>query len=202
MTIKEELNSTLKIIKKFIRINKLSVKPKIIVTYTIDTLGCFYFNWDEKSIYINPKLSRLEYKKPRGIYAHGYINSCKMSDVIIHEFGHLIDEKLEINKDFENVQSINLNKYSLPNKTECFAEAFILYITNPFLLKILHKNTYMFMKSKFKSPTSCSKKYFLSIYAQWNKKIKAHAENKLGLVVLNGKIKYNKAKIKRYFENI
>lgn len=197
MTLKKEINLAKKTISKFLRINKLAITPKIKVSYEIEASGMYYFDWDLCSIFVNPKLARKTAKKTK--YAHhGFVNSYKIEDVIYHELGHLLDDNFFHHREFmKEVDIVYVNDNS---KTyyELFAEAFNLYVTNPYFLKLLAPDIFSYIKKHYKSPNSCSKKEFIRIYRTWPKHIKEHCKNDIGIWVYYGKIEVNKNTVKKY----
>ncbi len=199
--VKDSIRLALKNIRKFIRTNALQVKPKVVITYNIENPGVFYFHWDDRSIYINPKECR-QFSKNKKYVATGYINSYKIEDVTYHEFGHLLDSKYNIYSEYSNTPQFKLN-WNCESKREEWAECLNLYMTNPYLLKILSENyapeIFEFFKNKYKSTTSCSKRTFKKIYDMWSDKVKYHCQKNFGISVIDGEITVNRKLVKKYF---
>jgi hypothetical protein len=137
----------------------------------------------------------------RRYQANGYVNTYKMEDVIYHEFGHLLDSKYGINKEYSNTPQFKINS-NCTTKIEEWAECFNLYMTNPYLLKLLSDNSdpsiYAFFREKYKPSVSCSKNLFKKIYGNWNEALRAHCKKRLGISIESGKIILNKKIIKKY----
>jgi predicted SprT family Zn-dependent metalloprotease len=198
-TIQEEIKSALVKIKKFKKINNIRFNPKIVIDYKIDSAGFMYFDFAGKAIYLNPKICKDKTKHTR-IIADGYIDSYTIYSVIMHEFSHYMDLFFDIKKDFMDISRTIINSNAKQSRSEEIAEVLTLFIINPYILKIINKECYIFIKSIFKSPTPCSKKEFIKIYNSWTDKIKEHAKNVLGIKVENKNIIVDRRKIKKFLK--
>lgn len=197
MVILEEIKLALKTIKEFTKLNGIKLTPEIKIDYKLDSAGCTYWNWDGKSIYINPKICKTQ-SKHKGHYDLGHLNSYDLTSICLHEFGHLLMEKFGIHKDFIKTSPTIVNSNAAQSRLEEFAEIFTIFITNPYFLKILNEDCLNFLKERFKSPTSCSKKYFMKIYATWDDSLKKRTKDTLGIHVEKRKIIVNRSKVNRF----
>lgn len=186
--IKKEIQEAKDIIKKFNELNNISFRYNIKINYKLDCSG-LYNNWNPRQININPKICFRKISKLTDTCAHGYVNSYKMSDVILHEYGHMLDER---QKNIYYKALLKLPKIWInPNcdiRSEELIELFVLYINNPYLLKLISPIHYKLQKSQFVSPTPCTKPQFIKVWNTWNSSVKKHCWKIFGIIVKNGKI--------------
>jgi hypothetical protein len=80
-------------------------------------------------------------------------------------------EKYE--REFENKEDrLYLTKNGKLDAIEELAEIITVYLTNPYLLKMISEKHFNFISSFFKSPTECDEKVFLSKYEKFSKRYK------------------------------
>ena len=108
--------------------------------------------------------------------------------VIIHEIAHLIDHKLKIMKQYlENwplkKDRLILNSNSRTDRIEELAEIVSVYITNPYLLRLISKERFAFLKSLFKSPAPYSQVFFGKSYERWSMKTKRNFKRRFGIFI-------------------
>ncbi len=184
-----EINRALKLIEKFESKNKIKFNLEIHID--LDTTNCGYFNWGESIIYLNPNLC----SEPKNS-AYGYTNDYGISGVILHEFSHFLDDYYDLTSEYmelvDDYGHCYLNSYSKTDLVEELAEVINLYLTNPYLLKIINTTQYLWIKSKFKSPSVCSNKEIVRKWNTWNKKTKNNCKKRWKFLVENNEINYIK----------
>jgi len=116
--------------------------------------------------------------------------------ICIHEFSHLLDKKLKIDKQYKQCllnATLYLTNYA--KKTHCvteeIAEIISCYLLNPYLLKLISIKHYDFISKFFKSTVPCTKEYFLSIYERYSPKYRNSIIKKYGINIDNNKIYKN-----------
>ncbi len=169
------LDEAKKVIEKINKKNKFDWDITIILDYKLNYAG-LYIDEEPNTIRINPDQCADEI----GEYSLFY--------VIIHEYCHLLDKKLKIVDKFKQQirgrdKRLILNPNSETNKTEELTEIMTLYISNPFLLKLMSKLHWQFLKNVFKSPTICSYVSFVDTYKNWTKQWKINLKKQYGIYV-------------------
>jgi hypothetical protein len=194
LNVEDDVKEAIRIIEKFQEINNLNYNIRIFYDYTLNDEYGFY-EFDGKSskvsnIYINPIKCYTEPVEMR--MRTGFIDDYTILSTILHEFGHLLDFKYDISEkyDSQNFKPIELGEYAKSNIIEEFAELMVLYLTNPYFLKMIDKERYNFLRSIFKSPSPCSKKRFLTLYNSWHDNTRIECSVKFGICARNGEIKY------------
>jgi hypothetical protein len=99
----------------------------------------------------------------------GYSKDISLFGVVLHEFCHFLQHIIytTIIKDYKEafpIERFYLNEYSGNEIHDELAEIMTLYITNPYLLKLISKNHWKFCNKYFKSPVSCSTQRCAHIY--------------------------------------
>jgi len=119
-----------------------------------------------------------------------YTEDDTMFGVIIHEFSHFLSMTyfVDFQKDYLEAFPENrflVTTYDAANEDydEEIAEIMSLYIRNPFLLKQISEQHYIFFKSWFTSPTSCTIRQFMIAYNKMPVDLKNELRTKWGVVV-------------------
>lgn len=146
--------------------NNFPFKLTLTLDYNDDDAGYYAY---ENELVINPEKCT---KRGSSKYeCYGYVYDSSVTGVILHEFIHFLT--LKYFKDFmeryeeEFPIPLFLNSYVKNfkhDRREEVAEIGILYITNPYLLKLISAKRFQFFKRYFKTPNSAGKKYFFKIY--------------------------------------
>jgi len=184
----------IELIKKLLKINKIKLDLSIAYDFEYEDLGMYLPNDGDQSfrIFVNPfnckYVEDVETNKTDEIFARGYTSDLTLFGVTIHEFCHLLqyqvypDIVLEYAKDFP-IDRFYLNDYANNDLLDELAEIMTLYITNPFLLKMISEPHYKFCKKFFKSPVSCTDSQCQYIYKKFPIRVKEHMKSywKIGL---------------------
>jgi hypothetical protein len=174
------------LISKLLKVNKIDLNLEIIYDYALKERGLYYLSIKDK-IFINPNgCEKIEDGGSKKFFL-GYSNDLSMFGILIHEFVHCLNFQVfkEMTEDFKKTfptTRLYLNAYSDENPTEEIAEAGTLYITNPFLLKLISKAHYDFFKKYFKSPIASTEKKFISIYNSYPIEVKEELKSKWHIV--------------------
>jgi hypothetical protein len=189
----EETASAIFLIKKLLRINKIKMKLSIAYDYTYEGCGVYYPNLRNQGyrIFINPMncktnddIDKNNWKEP---FCPG--SNCDMTifGVTLHEFSHVLEYKVFPNiipnygKEFPE-NRFYLNQYSNNTLEDELAEVLTLYITNPYLLKLISESHFKFCKKYFKSPVDCTKERCSSIYDGFPILVKKSIKEKWNIV--------------------
>ena len=170
------------IIDNLNRINNFNYCDEIILNYDLDLAGEF-FDDENKKIYVNP--DNCDYSGEYSVYY-----------VCIHEFGHMLDYKLKMADKFketfpEKSDHLYINSHSRVNRDEELAELITLYITNPYMLRLISKKHWQFLKKFFKSPTPCSEFTFVKLYKKYSKTCTDNFKRRHGIYMRGNTIYYN-----------
>jgi len=184
----------LKLIDRFKQINNLQFDLEIKLDFQEPDLG--YFNYDpkEKVIFINPIRCS---NKPKKNDMEGNPKDNSIHATICHEFGHFLDLKLRLlaeyrKKDF-TLKSLIMTKWGKKHVIEELADLITLYLTNPYCLKLIDKERFMWIKSKFKSPSPCGKKFFINCFCGWKSKARKKFRDTYGIYIVKDEIVINKS---------
>jgi len=160
--------------------------------YTLDfknaSYAGVYFMSEPGKIYINPtNIDMLSDALEEESSCVGYTKDISLLGVIIHEFCHLITYEIYSNilKDYKDLFPTNrnyLNSYSDETVADEIAEAMTLYITNPYLLKMIFPAVHKFFKDHFKSPMPCSLTFMKTMYDDYPISIKHELDKKWNIV--------------------
>jgi len=198
--IDDRLLSAIALIKKFIKINNIYIKPITVCIDMNDRDNCGYYSYankDKYNLYINPLMCEDVDQKNGDHYPYSY-NDLSMFGVTIHEFCHLIsnvvfvDMQKEFNEKFAT-RRLFLNNNSTRSADEEWCEAAVVYITNPHLLKLISKDHWSFFKSHFKSPIACTRSRFEKIYDEFPWKVKDILQSRWGIIINSKTNKAEKA---------
>lgn len=176
--------TAIELIKKLLKINKIKMDLSIAYDFSLEELGMYLPGEDDQffRIFVNPSncLTNDDNNGARvEIFARGYTADLTLFGVTIHEFCHLLQYQVcfDIIPQFKKTFPVNrlyLNDYSDNDIRDELAEIMTLYITNPYLLKLISEEHYKFCKKFFKSPVSCLEEQCREIYSTWPIHVKEH----------------------------
>jgi hypothetical protein len=188
----DEILVAMALIDKLKLKNKLDFDLEIIQDFSIEEMGvCFPFNQPrvcnphKYKIYINP--SNCENIKDDSDFCNGHIKDLTIFGITLHEFAHILSTNIfkkfipDYKKEFPT-ERLYLNDYSNHNIDDEIAELLTLYLTNPYLLKLISVNHYKFCRRFFESPISCSKQQCFKLFESFPIKCKENLKNKFGIV--------------------
>lgn len=99
--------------------------------------------------------------------------------ICIHEWAHLLDRKFKMlrqyKKDFlKKDNHLILTTYAKRERedSEELAEIIVLYMTNPYLLKLISQKHFDFVAGYFKSPIECTKEHFEKLFETYSQRYK------------------------------
>lgn len=188
----KDTKSAIQIITKLLIINNLKMELSISYDYEYEESGLYLPNQKGKShkIFVNPLNCSTEDELMDNMTTEpsypGYCADSTLFGVIIHEFCHILQYQIykdiipEYGKCFP-IERLYLNEYSNENLFDELAEIMTLYITNPYLLKMISKKHWSFCKKFFKSPITCSESRCSIIYNKFPIHIKHHMKDKWGI---------------------
>ena len=188
----EDVHAAMVIIARFLEKNNLKINLSISYNYEMEECGVYrpFEKGQEYRIFVNPSkcktqedVIKQEFEEP---FAPGSPCDITIFGIIIHEFCHLLQYRTypSIIKNYGETfptERLNLNEYSNNEIHDEIAEIMTLYITNPYLLKLLSKLHFDFCKKYFKSPISCSPKRCAFIYKGWPLSVKEYLKDKWGI---------------------
>lgn len=182
----------MELITKLAKKNKISFDLTISYDFATDDMGFYLPNsfTHKHKIFINPHncKSLIDadecFDEP---FYHGYTADITIFGVTIHEFSHYLSMTVFPNmlKDFRYAfptTRLYLNDYSNNDLRDELAEILTIYITNPYLLKLISKNHWEFCKNYFKSPVACSVKKCYEIYQDFPVHVKEHMAMRWGYI--------------------
>lgn len=190
--LEKDLLRAIKLIDKFLSRNNIDIKYSITLDYSMQSFG--QFNPSKKNeISLNP--SAFYDTKKELPHAKYYSTDFSLLAVAVHEFCHLLDEKTNLLKRYQETfpEKIIINKNSEVDRREELAEVLALYILNPYLVKSINKNIFDFFKTLFESPTPNTMSYFVRKWESWPDKIKKLCNDNWGIIVVSRR---KRAKIK------
>lgn len=171
------------IIDRFLKANKIKIDLVISYDYDMSDMGLFPFLKKETinpvtlnpvyRVFINPHLCKTQNDCTKNItgepYCPGYTSDLSIFGVTVHEFTHVLQYKTHkgILKDFVKTfptERFYLNDYCNNQIHDESAEILTLFITNPYLLKLISESHWRFCKKYFKSATPCTSKKSAHIY--------------------------------------
>lgn len=187
-TIPKDIEKSIELIDKFLKLNKLKIPFKINIDYSLDCYGEF----DPNQLFefnVNPDLFH-KYPESEKNNAAGFSYDRTLLGVCIHEFCHLVDEQLGLEKIYraEFKEKLILNDYCREMWCEELAEVFMLFITNPYLLEHIDDERHEFFNSLFRSPTKCTETTFKTKYKSWTKEIQMICRDLWGIYVYKNQV--------------
>lgn len=188
----DDTQSAMVLIEKFFKKNNISMNLSIAYDYSSEEAGVYrpFERGQEYRIFVNPsrckmqeEVGKQDYDEP---YCPGYCADITLFGVTIHEFCHLLQYQVyhTIIPDYGNafpIERFNLNGYSNHAIHDELAEIMTLYITNPFLLKLISRKHFNFCKKYFKPVVSCTEDKCAFIYKGWPVCVKEHLKKVWGI---------------------
>jgi len=188
----EDTRVAMVLIHRLLAKNKIQMNLSIAYDYSSTECGCYrpFEKGQEYRIFVNPskcktqeEVTKQDFDEP---FSPGYCADVTLFGVTIHEFCHLLQFKTypSIVKDYGEtfpLERFNLNNYSNHEINDELAEIMTLYITNPYLLKIISNPHFNFCKKYFKSPVACSLSRCFLIYKGWPTSVKEHLKHQWGI---------------------
>lgn len=190
VSVEKELIKAIKMIDRFLRLNKINFKYSIAFDFNYSQLG-FCYPGIENKIYINPKNCAQSIFLYRDCFPR-FSEDCTIFGVALHEFCHLIDHKFDLTDSYKILfsEKFPLNPYAhVGGIYEEVAEILSLYMTNPYFLKLINFDIFDFFRERFKSPTECSQRTFLRFYKKWPKHIQEICKSQWGIEVSGNIVK-------------
>jgi len=189
----EETCAAMMLIKKLGQKNELPFDLSIAYDFDYDGEGVYYptTRRQRNRIFINPFRCRKQEETIRNNgeepFCPGYTADLTLFGVTLHEFSHFLTWRIfpRMMDDFKRTfprQRLYLNDYCNNEYYDELAEILTLYITNPFLLKLISKEHWEFCRSYFKSPVACTKQKFEHIYQGYPIHVKEHLREKWGII--------------------
>lgn len=165
------LNRGIRLLERFKKINGLNFQLDIKIDFSEPDLGRFNYDPLDQSIYVNPV--KCENKKFNDLLGHP--TDCSVYATLIHETGHNLDRKYFLVPNYHQknrgLKRLIGGDFDTSDIREELADILTIYLTNPYYLKLIDKERYCWLKSKFKSPTPCGYQTFLKLYNRWPKKV-------------------------------
>jgi hypothetical protein len=178
-----------KTINCFIKRNKIDLQLKIEIDMDCEKGNCGYYSFakdDEYKIFINPLLCESSTDKDSDHFPCSY-NDLSMYGTAVHEFCHLLSNTqykgiTEHFKELFATTRLFLNNNSAREADEEFCEACVVYITNPYLLKLISVDHWRFFNVYFKASVSCSEKTCRKFYDNFPFKVKETLKDKWNII--------------------
>lgn len=187
-----DTQAAITIIDRFLKKNRLKINISIAYDFSSVEAGVYrpFEKGQEYRIFVNPSVCKthdeIENQDGDEPYCPGSLQDMTLFGVTIHEFSHLLQYQVypTIIKDFIKefpTQRLYLNRYSNHEIRDELAEIQTLYITNPYLLKLISKPHFNFCKRYFKPAVACSLKRCAFIYKGFPIQVKEHLKNNWGI---------------------
>jgi len=197
----------IKFIKKFLVKNNIDRVIKVKYDFDCGEGGYYYPLMNNDTIFVNPDncYNLREYNeeddRPQNTFYPGYCVDNTIFGTIIHEFSHFLSYKVYKNiiKDYKKTFPKNrlyLNAYSSTDIEEELANIMTLYISNPYLLKLISEKHYKFLKKIFKPPRACSVKTCYQIYKNFPMHVKNELKDKWHIIYNFDKQKFERVEPK------
>lgn len=184
-----ETSLAIKLIKKLALINNLRFNLTIAYNYGLKDCGEYrpYEKISLNCIYVNPLMCGRIHEESPEPFCPGYVSDMTLFGVTIHEFCHythfrLFPNMLEDYKKQFPTERFYLNCYSNNELMDELAETMTLYITNPYLLRLISKKHWYFFKQYFISPVACTFSRCKYIFSKFPIEVKEHCKKKFGIV--------------------
>ncbi|MFW6311089.1 MAG: hypothetical protein ACOC1K_02515 [Nanoarchaeota archaeon] len=186
----EETMLAINFIEDFTQTNNLDFNLSITYDFSIQESGVYYPNLDgyQDTIFVNPNnCKNINDEDNEYIFYHGYVTDITLFGIIIHEFTHFLQYKVyeniieEYSKEFPT-KRFYLNYYCNNDFIDELSEVMSLYITNPYLLKLISKDHWKFCKRFFKSSIACSCEKCYNIFKCFPIHVKEDLKENWGIV--------------------
>lgn len=169
-----------KLIGEFHRRNSFFINTKILLDFSLKHLGKVKNKekpWDW-NIYINPFNCHNEDDE----YLKGHPADCGFVSTAIHEFGHLLNYKLNLISKYKATEfkqkHLYLTDQAKENYDEELADMISLFIINPYCLKIISQEKFDWLSSEITSPSACTKRKFKTFYNKWKVEVQKEFSKK------------------------
>lgn len=180
----------LKLIDRFKEINDLHFDLEIKIDFDEPDLGYFNYHERDKALYINPLTSARWTNKKDVRTGHPRDNS--ICATIIHEFSHYLDKRFHLLKEYQGkkfaLKSLVFTPHGKKDIIEELADLLALYMLNPYFVLLADRERFMWMKSRFKSPSVCGKKTFVKYWYLWTPKQRKRVRDGYGINVISDEI--------------
>jgi hypothetical protein len=184
-----ETEAAIRLIKRMSSLNKLYFDLSIAYDFSLRDYGEYHQHerYQKNRIFINPLICEKVNDELLEPFCPGYVSDVSNFGVTIHEFCHFLQFQVyptlvESYKATFATERFFLNKYSNHEILDEIAEVMTLYITNPYLLRLISKDHYKFFLLYFKSPVPCSFQRAKRIYEKFPIIVKAHLKKTFGIV--------------------
>jgi hypothetical protein len=169
-------------LEKLIKINHFDINLKIGFDYLMEKSG----EWDPE----NPTILKINPFICSDKKTYAYTEDNTMYGIVIHEFSHFLSVEFfkgfmdDYIKEFPE-ERLLITTYEEANEKieEEVAELISLYVRNPYLLKLISKKHYFYIKRWFKTPVLYDKNKFIQIYSKMEREYKDKLYKKWGIVV-------------------
>lgn len=192
LKVDETFNEATRLIEKFRNKNTIPFDKLIIkFDFQADSFGYYIFDEIKKScvIYVNPKRCiRQSLILSKGYYKHP--DDVSLLNIIIHEFCHFVEHFYDLENEYKSedfiIKNLNVSEYARVEGEELI-ELMVMYILNPYLLKIVNEERFVWLKKRFKPVNACTKNNFFKIYKQWEPESKRIIKKKFNLTIIETK---------------
>jgi len=183
----------IKLIERLLIKNNINRVLRIAYDFDCDDGGYYYPLMKTDTIFVNPDncYNLRQYNnddaRPENMFYPGYVCDYTIYGTILHEFSHFLCFQVYKNiiddykKEFPN-KRLYLNSYSNAEIDEEIANTITLYISNPYLLKLISEKHFKFFKSFFKTPRPISSNNCFLIYQKFPIHVKNELKTKWGII--------------------
>jgi hypothetical protein len=190
--------------------NKINRVLRLCYDFTAVNEGGYYYPLIRtNTIFVNPdnciNMAR-EYKdeddSKENIFYFGYTCDKSIFGAVLHEFSHFLCYQVyktlvdDYKREFPN-KRLMLDNYSNSGLEEELANIMMLYISNPYLLKLVDERHFKFLKGYFKSPVSSSNNSCFHIYEKFPMHVKNNLKEKWNIIYNYKTKKFEKIKTDR-----
>ena len=203
----EETYLAIALIDKILVKNNINRNVKISYDFMTESAGYHYIAHTIDTIYINPdnckslKTYDIDDGGKENLHYPAYTLDNTIFGTVLHEFSHLLHCQIfktmsnDYLKEFPN-KRLFLNWYSNNEIDDELANIMVLYITNPYLLKLISNQHFKYMKRYFKSPVSATKYRCGELYKRFPIHIKNDLKNRWGIIYNFDTNDFEKHKVK------
>jgi hypothetical protein len=196
----------IKLIERLLRKNNINRVLRIAYDFECEDGGYYYPLMKTDTIFVNPDncYNIRQYKEddasPENMFYPGYTSDNTIYGTILHEFSHFLCFQVfknimeEYKKEFPN-KRLYLNSYSNAEIDEEIANLITLYISNPYLLKLISEKHFDFLKRFFKTPRPVSSNTCFQIYQKFPIHVKQELKEKWGIIYNHERKKFEKIEI-------